>query len=402
MKPISVTELTKQIKNALGAPSFQGIVVEGEISNFINHASGHMYFSLKDSQSRIKAVMFRSRNQRLGFLPKNGDTLLAVGSLGVYEPNGEYQLYVDQIFPVGIGELHLAFEQLKEKLEKEGLFCPEHKRPLPFLPHRIGIITSPSGAALRDILHVLTRRFPGVQVLVIPALVQGDGAPASLRKALLQAQSVPLDVIILGRGGGSFEELAAFNDEALARDIYACPIPVVSAVGHETDFTIADFVADLRAPTPSAAAELVVPLQEDLLRAVQKSRERMLAALRRRIQTDRRYLNQLAARPVLQRPDHHLNQLRQRLDEYWADLGRYQRHILTIRRGELGGLVGRLETLSPLKTLGRGYAICQNEQGEVIRGVEQVEPGQELKVRLQRGQVFCRVERRKSHDGVEI
>ena len=203
IQPISVSELTKQINFALSSPEFQSIAVEGEISNFVHHHSGHMYFSLKDAHSRIKAVMFRGRNQRLGFLPKNGDTLIAVGSLGVYEPNGEYQLYVDLLLPQGIGDLHLAFEQLKEKLEREGLFDATRKRALPALPERVGVITSPSGAALRDILNVLTRRYPGVRVLVFPALVQGEGAPASLLEALSLAQQTDVDVLIMGRGGGS-------------------------------------------------------------------------------------------------------------------------------------------------------------------------------------------------------
>ena len=330
--------------------------------------------------------MFKNRNQYLNFAPKNGLTLVAVGSLGVYEPNGEYQLYVDLLLPVGVGELHLAFEQLKCKLEQEGLFRLENKLEIPFLPQRIGVITSPSGAALRDILHVLKRRFPGVQVLVFPALVQGEGAAVSLRQALAQAQATNVDVIIMGRGGGSFEELSAFNDESLARDIFACPIPVVSAVGHETDFTIADFVADLRAPTPSAAAELVVPLQEELLVEVKSWQNRMGEALQRKVQAERRYLNQLLLNPALHRPDHHLNQLRQRLDDIWGDLGRYHRHNLVLKRGELATLSGRLETLSPLQTLSRGYAICQDQKG-----------GEEVTVTLHQGRLHCKVKGRESH-----
>lgn len=398
MTPISVSELTKQIKTALSAPAFQSIAVQGEVSNYVHHSSGHMYFSLKDAHSRIKAVMFRGRNQRLGFLPKNGDTLIAVGSLGLYEPNGDYQLYVDLLFPQGIGDLHQAFEQLKEKLEKEGLFDAARKRRLPLLPHRVGVITSPSGAALRDVLHVLTRRYPGVQVLVFPASVQGTGAPASLVQALLLAQTTDVDVLIMGRGGGSFEELSAFNDETLARAIAQSTIPVVSACGHETDFTIADFVADLRAPTPSAAAELVVPLQEDLVTAVNSWRHRMAAALQRRISAERRYVKQLSQSPVLQRPDHNLNQLRQRLDELWTSLGRHNRHNLALRRRDLGSLVGKLETLSPLQTLARGYAICRTEQGQVVRQAHRVSQGEMVNVTLQEGSLFCRVEGRQTHE----
>ena len=338
--------------------------------------------------------MFRGRNQRLEFLPKNGDTLVAVGSIGVYEPNGEYQIYVDLLLPQGIGDLHLAFEQLKERLEREGLFDASRKRPLPALPHRIGVITSPSGAAIRDILHVLLRRYPGVQVLVFPALVQGEGAPASLIGALELAQGTDVDVIIMGRGGGSFEELSAFNDGQLARAMAGSRIPIVSACGHETDFTIADFVADLRAPTPSAAAELVVPLQEDLLREVASLQNRMVGFLERKIRSDRRYVKQLSQSPLLQRPDFHVNQLRQRLDELWTGLGRYQRHGVVLKRGKLANVVGKLETLSPLQTLARGYAICQTEQGAILRQAYDVEPGEIVHVTLHEGSLTCTVEGR--------
>jgi exodeoxyribonuclease VII large subunit len=395
-QPLSVSELTQQIKSALAGPEFQSVAVEGEVSNFVHHRSGHMYFSLKDSKSRIKAVMFRSRNQRLQFVPSNGDTLIAVGSIGVYEPNGEYQLYVDLLFPQGIGELHLAFERLKEKLEGEGLFDAARKRPLPFLPGRVGVITSPSGAALRDILHVLTRRFPGVQVLIIPALVQGDEAPASLIAALTMAQKTDVDVIIMGRGGGSFEELAAFNDEGLVRAVAASAIPVVSACGHETDFTLTDFAADLRAPTPSAAAELVVPLQQELLENISSLQKRMADSLRRKIQTDRRYLDKLSQSPILQRPDSYLNQLRQRVDELWTGLGRFQRHQVVLRRGKLHAAAGKLEALSPLKTLGRGYAICQNERGEILRAAEQAQEGDTVHITLHKGSLSCTVEGRET------
>lgn len=394
MQPVSVSELTRQIKYTLSAPPFQNIAVEGEVSNFVHHSSGHMYFSLKDSQSRIKAVMFRSRNQRLEFKPKNGDTLIAVGSVGVYEPNGEYQLYIERLFPQGVGDLHQAFEQLKSKLESEGLFDPIRKRPLPVLPRRVGIITSLSGAALRDILQVLTRRFPGVKALVFPALVQGEGAPASIRQALLLAQTTDCDVLIIGRGGGSFEELNAFNDESLARTISESAIPVVSAVGHETDFTIADFVADLRAPTPSAAAELVVPLQGELHNLVNSWQQRIVGALRRKISSERRFLTRLAQSPFLQRPDHTINQLRQRLDEMWTNLSRNQRHKLDLCRQGLGNLARRLEALSPLQTLGRGYAICRDQSGEVIRQTDQVTDGEVIDVTLHKGRLLCKVEGR--------
>lgn len=394
LQPISVSELTKQITSALSSPEFHSVAVEGEISNFVHHRSGHMYFSLRDAQSKIKAVMFRGRNQRLGFVPKNGETLIAIGSIGVYEPNGEYQLYVDLLLPQGIGDLHLAFEQLKDKLEREGLFDATKKLPIPLLPVKVGVITSPSGAALRDILHVLTRRYPGVQVLVFPALVQGEGAPASLIKALSVAQGTDVDVIIIGRGGGSFEELAAFNDEGLARAIANSAIPVISACGHETDFTIADFVADRRAPTPSAAAEIVIPLQKELIYAVASLQDRMVGLMERRVQADRRYVKQLGQSPVLRRPKHHLNQRRQRLDELVTSLGRYQRHSILPKREKLAGTVGKLQTLSPLATLARGYAICQAEDGEILRQAKQVSTGDAVYVKLHEGSLACVVEGR--------
>jgi len=395
VQPITVSELTKRISSALSVPAFQSLAVEGEISNFVHHASGHMYFSLKDAHSRVKAVMFRSRNRLLNFLPKNGETVIAVGSVGVYEPSGEYQLYVEMLFPKGTGDLHLAFEKLKAKLEAEGLFDAARKRPLPLLPRKVGVITSPSGAALRDIIRVLTRRFPAVQILVFPALVQGEGAPESLIKALQLAQDTDCDVLIMGRGGGSFEELNAFNDEQLARAIANSAIPVVSAVGHETDFTIADFVADLRAPTPSAAAELVVPLQEELQRAVTSAAKRLVGALRRQISAERRFLTQLASSAALQRPDYRVNQLRQRLDDLFTNLTLHNTHKLALRRSQLGNLAGRLETLSPLQTLARGYAICSDAEGHVLRSADQVQPGDAVNVTLYAGLLLCRVEGRK-------
>lgn len=398
MKPISVTELTLQIKDALGGAHFQNLAVEGEISNFVHHTSGHMYFSLKDEKSRLKAVMFRSRNRLLDFKPKNGDTLVALGSLGIYEPNGEYQLYVDLLLPLGVGDLHLAFEQLKTKLEQEGFFAEARKRPLPFLPTKIGVITSPTGAALRDILHVLKRRHPGVHVVVFPAQVQGEGAAASLLHALDQAGSGDVDLIIMGRGGGSFEELSAFNDEALARAIARCPVPVISAVGHETDFTIADFVADLRAPTPSAAAELAVPRRADLLERIASLQRRCGEAVRRQIDGERRYLRQLAAAPTLQRPANIVRYLRQKTDELWTSIARQQKHILSLRRAELQTCAGKLETLSPLKTLGRGYAICYDLAGQVLLSPRQIEQGDRVGVRLHKGNLVCRVEGREMHE----
>lgn len=398
MQPISVSELTKEIKTMFNSSSFQDLAVQGEVSNFIHHRSGHMYFSLKDESSRIKAVMFKGHNRLLDFTPKNGDTLIAVGSVGVYEPNGEYQLYVEFLLPQGVGDLHIAFERLKEKLANEGLFEENQKIPLPFLPERIGVITSPSGAALRDILHVLKRRYAGVNVLIFPALVQGEEAPSSLLKALNRSQTTNVDVIIMGRGGGSFEELAAFNDEKLVRAIANSRIPVVSAVGHETDFTIADFVSDFRAPTPSAAAEIVVPIQKDLVKSVEGISERMSYALKKRIITERRYLKQLEQSPVLLQPTQTIGQLRQRVDELWTTINRNIHHNLVLLRSRLEQHAGKLNTLSPLETLGRGYAICQDRDGKIVSKADDVSVGSSIQVRLHHGELLCKVEGRETHE----
>ncbi|MED4602401.1 exodeoxyribonuclease VII large subunit, partial [Paenibacillus validus] len=257
----SIKELNRVIKNKLEADdALQNVWVRGEISNFTHHSSGHMYFTLKDADSRLKSIMFASYNQRLGFIPKEGTKVLACGNISVYERDGAYQFYVTQMQPDGIGSLYLAYEQLKKKLEAEGLFAPERKKPIPAFPRAIGVITSPTGAAVRDIIITLQRRYPSVPVLLYPVLVQGKQAAPSIVRAVEEMNRLnEVDVLIVGRGGGSLEELWAFNEEIVARAIYASVLPVISAVGHETDFTIADFVADLRAATPTAAAELAVP-----------------------------------------------------------------------------------------------------------------------------------------------
>ena len=282
---LTVSELTQAVKETLELDArFQNILVRGEISNFKHHTSGHMYFTLKDEKSRLKCVMFRSHNARLRFRPEDGLKVIAGGRLGVYEVAGEYQLYVEELYPEGLGALHLAFEQLKAKLQAEGLFDPARKRPLPGLPRTVGIVTSPTGAAIRDMVSVLRRRFPNVNILLAPAIVQGDAGPPSVIRALeLLNWRDDVDVIIVGRGGGSLEELWTFNDEGVARAIAASRIPVISAVGHETDFTIADFVADRRAPTPSAAAEIAVPERAKLLQDVRDQEERLRLAIQKRI-----------------------------------------------------------------------------------------------------------------------
>ncbi|MCL4516400.1 MAG: exodeoxyribonuclease VII large subunit, partial [Firmicutes bacterium] len=280
---LSVRELTRLVKEAVESrPALQNVLVKGEISNFKHHSSGHMYFTLKDEGARLRCVMFRTRNVMVKFQVADGMSVIAAGSVGVYEGSGDYQLYVEELFPAGAGSLHLAFEQLKKKLEAEGLFAPEHKRPIPACPRKVGVITSPTGAAIRDIITVARRRFPNIHLVIAPAIVQGEAGPASVVAAIeLMNRLSDVDALIVGRGGGSIEELWTFNDEAVARAIYSSAIPVISAVGHETDFTIADFVADRRAPTPSAAAEMAAPDKAQLSGLLGSYRTRLRQALHR-------------------------------------------------------------------------------------------------------------------------
>ncbi len=391
---ISVSDLTKQVKLQLEQPIFKQIAVEGEISNFKHHSSGHMYFTLKDEKSRIKAVMFRGRNQWLDFQPRNGETIIALGSLGVYEANGEYQIYVERIFPQGMGALHIQFEQLKESLEKEGLFAAERKRPLPFLPRHIAVVTSPTSAAIRDILSVIKRRYPSMSILVIPAVVQGDAGPASIVKSLaMVATQDYIDLVIVARGGGSIEELWAFNDEQVARAIYQCPVPVISGVGHETDYTIADFVADHRAPTPSAAAELAVPDYRALHHDVDRLRLRLDHGLVKLVNNKRKQVFYLTNRGVFNRPLDRINKERQRTDELLSRVGLnvYHRRVSFSQRLQM--YVGKLDSLSPLATLTRGYAVCQKMDGSVITNSRQMKLGERVIVRLSCGKLQCAVEK---------
>lgn len=388
---ISVTDITRRIKRALDdSPDLNDIWVKGEISNLRCPSSGHRYFTLKDELSRMRCVLFRGKGQRLSFDLEDGLTVIVRGSVSVYEASGDIQLYVDEMLPAGQGALHLAFEQLKERLQKEGLF--DRKRPLPYFPKRVGVITSRTGAAVQDMLSVLQRRNPSVHVLLIPASVQGDAAPASICRAFELASNEELDVILFGRGGGSLEELWAFNEESVARAIFQSTVPTISAVGHETDFTIADFVADRRAPTPSVAAELAVPEWRNLKETVNDLRRRSGEALERRIDHLRQRLTILSESAALTRPDHRLKQASQRVDDLMERAEQRLLAILEERRNKLGVAAGKLETLSPLATLSRGYAICsRDESGEVIRDANSVSPGESVRVRLDKGQIRCRV-----------
>ncbi|BDG59884.1 exodeoxyribonuclease VII large subunit [Caldinitratiruptor microaerophilus] len=391
---LSVRALTLYVKNLIeGDELLADLWVRGEISNWRRHVSGHCYFTLKDEHAQVRCVMFRSQAARLRFEPEDGMRVLARGRVGVFERDGLYQFYVAELEPDGRGALHLAFEQLKARLQAEGLFDPARKRPLPRLPRKIGIVTSPTGAAIRDMITVARRRFPNVHIVLAPALVQGDEAPGSLIAALARVVRVPgVDVVIIGRGGGSLEELWAFNDEALARAIAACPVPVVSAVGHETDFTIADFVADLRAPTPSAAAELVVPSKSDLVRLLRTAEARLEAAARAQIARRRERLRLLTGRRVLQRPVDGILAARQQIDGLTRRLALAADGLIRRHRAALGGLAGRLDALSPLAVLARGYAIVRDEAGRVVRAPGDVTAGQRLEVILQHGRLWARAE----------
>ncbi len=394
---MSVSQLNEYVRSLLAeSPVLADVTVRGEISNFTFHrASGHLYFSLKDADGVLSAVMFRSSAGRLRFQPENGMKVLARGSVSVYVRDGKYQLYVTMMEPDGIGSLYLAFEQLKKKLEQEGLFDEKRKRPLPRFPRRIGVITSPTGAAVRDILQILGRRFPQAKVVLYPALVQGAEAPASLLAGVHYFHThKAAAVLIIGRGGGSFEDLYAFNDERLARAIAASTVPVVSAVGHETDFTICDFVADRRAPTPSAAAEIAVPDVNEILRSLVATQSGLQATMQKRIAQETRILNQIAQSRVFSRPDQMLDHFRIRLDEREADLSRAVEQTILQKRQTTASLVGKLQALNPLSVLARGYATVSKD-GKSITSVKQINDNDTLDIRMADGSVRATVSQRK-------
>jgi exodeoxyribonuclease VII large subunit len=389
----TVSTLTAEVKAVL-EDSFPAIWVEGEISNFKHHTSGHMYFTLKDAQAQIRGVMFRGHNRLLRFQPTDGLAVLVCGAVTVYERRGEYQITAEFMEPKGVGALQLAFEQLKAKLEAEGLFRDSRKRPLPLLPRKIGIVTSPTGAVIRDILTIITRRFPGLEVLIHPVAVQGAGAAGEIAAALGRLGSrTDLDVLIVARGGGSLEDLWAFNEEIVARAVAASPIPVISAVGHETDVTIADFVADLRAPTPSAAAELVVAQRDELRQRVDELTVRGLSALQRvlavrrgRVEMLGRHLLLLSPVARLARQADRLQGLRRRLDAWWT-------LFRTVRGARLARAAATLESLSPLGILGRGYSICfALPSRRILKATTEVDTGAAVAVRLHQGELECVVQ----------
>jgi exodeoxyribonuclease VII large subunit len=432
----SVSELTAKIRDLL-AKNFAGITVQGEISNCREAQSGHFYFTLKDDRAQVRCVFFKQQQRGIKFRPEDGLQMAVRGSISVYEPRGEYQIYVESLEPIGLGALQLAFEQLKKRLEAEGLFDAPRKKPLPLLPSRIGLITSPKGAAVRDVVRILTRRFPNVHLTVYPVRVQGEGSAEEIVKALKFFNTRKMvDVLILARGGGSLEDLWSFNEEIVARAIFASEIPVISGIGHEMDFTIADFVADVRASTPSAAAELVVQTRREFDKHIADLRETISGLIRYRLLELSRRVHELSARRGFRRPLDLLRQQRQRADEMTsrlalglrarlvqsrkrftaahlrivtfdfrvkisafrvrlekrsAELGVRAERLLRAKRDRWQRLTVQLQERGPLKVLERGYAIATDSAGNLLRSADQVQLGDSVAIQLHRGKLSTEV-----------
>ena len=389
----TVSQVNQYIKTLLDRDQvLTALYVRGKISNYKAYPSGHHYFSLKDGEGAIRCVMFKREAISLRFRPENGMKVIAFGRVAVFPRDGQYQLYCSTLTPEGVGDLHLAFEQLKQKLYAEGLFDPAHKKPIPQYPRRIALITSSAGAAVRDMVRILGARWPMAEVFVLPVRVQGTEAPGELCAALAWANRHRVaDLIITGRGGGSMEDLWAFNDENVARTIYHSDIPVISAVGHEPDVTIADFVADLRAATPSNAAELAVPDQNDVAVQLRQISGRMAQAMGRRLEADRRELDRASQCRALQNPMNYVDDKRMLLDYQREKLAAGLTASLSRERERFAALASKLDALSPLKVLGRGYAIPQKEDGGVVRSTTDVIPGDALRLRVADGEISCQV-----------
>lgn len=393
-EPLSVSELNARIKGLIESdPVLGSVYVRGELSNYKVYPSGHHYFTLKDAESSLRCVMFRSAASKLRFRPESGMRVTAWGRVAVYPRDGAYQLYCEGLMPEGAGDLQVAYEQLKAKLADEGLFDPSHKKPIPRYPERIAVITSSAGAAVHDIIRVLRKRWPVAKVVLLPVRVQGVEAPPEIAGALRYANKYRVaDVIITGRGGGSIEDLWAFNDERVARAIYASELPVISAVGHEPDVTIADFVADLRAATPSNAAELVAPDMSELRDALRSAAARLDQAVDRSLSQRRAALTELSSRRVMQSPTGFIDQRRLELDSIRLRLDAAATGRLNRERQEFARLAAKLDALSPLKVLGRGYSIALDAEGRAVREAAQLKAGDKLDLRLSRGGAKCLVE----------
>ena len=401
---LTVTQLNTYIKLQFeGDENLSHVFVIGEISNFTkNYRSGHLYFSLKDEHCAVRVVMFARSAAHLRFLPEDGMKVIARGRMGVYEISGQYQLYVEDLQPDGLGALNLAFEQLKAKLEKEGLFSAERKKPLPKFPRRIGVITSPTGAAVHDILTILARRYPLAEVVFRPVQVQGDLAAPQIVDALRQINRLQCaDVIIVGRGGGSLEDLWPFNEESVARAVAASSVPVISAVGHETDFTICDFAADLRAPTPSAAAELAVPDKTELLGEILAQKMRLQNAAEAKVADAKASFLPLAENRVLKNPLENVELRRVQVDRLAASLDTAAARKTERAREQLSAVSGRLNALSPLAVLSRGYAAVFGEQGKAVSKADEIRKNEKITVRMSDGALHCTVNEKKAGAGYE-
>ena len=387
--PITVTDLNKYIKNKIdGDEMLNNVLVKGEISNFKNHYTGHMYFTLKDENSLIKCVMFKSYTTHLSFMPKDGMKVMVLGSVAVFERDGIYQIYAKAMKEDGLGSLYTAYEELKKKLEQEGLFAESHKKKIPFMPKTIGVLTSNTGAVIRDIINVSTRRNPGVHIRLYPVPVQGPGAAEKIAEGIkFMNENKLADFLIIGRGGGSLEDLWPFNEEIVARAIYDSELPIISAVGHETDFTIADFVADLRAPTPSAAAELAVANIEDVRETLKLYNNRYKVALKKKIELMRLSYEKCMARPAYKNPTQKINEQYMVIDMKVKALQNSMMLKLKEAKTSFVKETAKLDSLSPLKTLTRGYSIVtKQESGKVIKSVDDLNSGEKVNLRLSDGQ----------------
>ncbi len=387
-----VNQLVKQLLD--GEPMLQNIYVRGELSNYKMYPSGHHYFTLKDADGALRCVMFRGQASHLRFRPENGMQVIARGRITVFPRDGAYQLYCDALTPEGAGDLAVAFEQLKAKLHAEGLFDPAHKKPLPRYPQRIAVVTSAAGAAVHDMIRILRRRYPIAKVILLPVRVQGTEAPPEIAGAIRYADRWKIgDVIITGRGGGSMEDLWAFNDERVARAIYDCETPIISAVGHEPDVTISDFVADARASTPSNAAEIAVPDQVELLRWLRGAGDRMVQCETGRLEAARQRLDNLASKRVMRDQMAYVQDKRMELAHLQQRLGDLSGALLSRRRQRFSALAAALDAMSPLKVLGRGYAVARSRDGTILKSGREVAPGDRVSVTLSEGGFDAVVER---------
>ena len=391
-KIYSITDISKYLKDLLANdPILHSLWITGEVSNFHHHNSGHMYFTLKDKNSSISSIMFRSHNRRLNFDVEDGMKVNVHGYVSIYEPRGTYQLYVDDLEPAGKGALYLEYEQLKARLEKEGLFAEEYKTSIPILPKKIGIVTSPTGAAIRDILSVVRRRFSNVYVLIVPSLVQGDAASSQIVNGIEYLNKRgDIDLIIVSRGGGSIEDLWAFNEENVARAIFKSSIPVISGVGHETDFTIADFTADLRAPTPSAAAELAISSRLELEKDLNNNHSRLINAIKNKLDNISNRVKIVTGKRIFSHPEELFAEKTQNLDDLSRQIEWNMEKKLNLFHEDFRLLNSKLESLSPLKTLSRGYSITSKKE-TIVDSINNIDIGDQIRTQIKDGQILSKV-----------